>query len=279
VADGAVPASAARLGARAYRQVVAAGLRARVRRPSALLLRLLGTGLVILAEAFGVVLLVERFGGLAGWSAPEVALLVGIGATGQGLGLLFGDRLEPTYFSELVRRGTFDQVLVRPTAPLGWLVASQVEVRYLGRLVVGAGMVAWAADRAGVDWTAGRVLVTLLAVVCCGVLVLSVCVLGAALTFATVEGSELVNIFIYGGISLNGFPIQIYGSVLRFLFVWVVPFGLTVYVPALVLLDRAGPPGLPAALVWATPAATAGFAGLAALGWRQGLRHYVGAGS
>src|SRR5206468_6664858 len=107
-----------------------------------------------------------------------------------GLGLLFGDRLEPTYFSELVRRGTFDQVLVRPTAPLGWLVASQVEVRYLGRVVVGAGMVAWAADRAGVDWTAGRLLVALLAVVCCGVLVLSVCVLGAALTFATVEGSE-----------------------------------------------------------------------------------------
>jgi len=270
---------AARLGPRVYGRLVAAGLRGRVRRPSALLLRLLGTGLIILADAFGIALLVQRFGGLAGWSAPEVVLLVGLGATGQGLGLLFGDRLEPTYFSDLIRRGTFDQVLVRPTAPLAWLVASQVEVRYLGRLVVGTGMVAWAADRAGVHWSTGRVLAALLAVVCCGVLVLSVCVLGAALTFVTVEGSEMVNIFIYGGVSLNGFPVQIYGSVLRFVFVWVVPFGLTVYVPALVLLGRAGPPGLPAALLWATPVATAGFAGLAAVGWRRGLRHYVGTGS
>lgn len=270
---------AVRLGPRVYWRLVAAGLRGRVRRPSALLLRLVGTGLIILADAFGVALLVDRFGGLAGWSAPEVLLLVGIGATGQGLGLLFGDRLEPTYFSELVRRGTFDQVLVRPTAPLGWLVASQIEVRYLGRLVVGVGLVAWAADRAGVHWSAGRLLVALLAVVCCGVLVLSVCVLAAALTFVTVEGSEFVNVFIYGGVSLNSFPVQIYGSVLRFVFVWVVPFGLAVYVPALVILDRAGPPGLPATLVWATPAVTAGFAGLAALGWRRGLRHYVGTGS
>jgi ABC-2 type transport system permease protein len=67
--------------------------------------------------------------------------------------------------------------------------------------------------------------------------------------------------------------------VLRFVFVWVVPFALAVYVPALVLLGRAGPPGLPATLLWATPVATAAFAGLSAILWRLGLRHYVGTGS
>jgi ABC-2 type transport system permease protein len=269
----------ARLGPGVYGHLAAAGLRGRASRPSTLLLRAVGTGLVILADALGIALLVRRFGTLAGWTVPDVVLLTGLGATGQGLGLLFGDRMEPTYFSELIRRGTLDQVLVRPTAPLGWLVASQLEARYLGRLLVGVGLTVWAGDRAGVDWSAGHLLVAALAVLCCGVLVLSFCVLGAALTFVTVEGSELVNIFIYGGVSLNSFPVHIYGSVLRFVFVWVVPFALALYVPALVLLGRTGPPGLPATLVWATPVATAGFAGLAALGWRWGLRHYVGTGS
>jgi ABC-2 type transport system permease protein len=266
-------------GLAVYGLLVGAGMRGRVHRPGWLLIRTAGSGLVILADGFAAALVVDRFGTLAGWSAPEVVLLVGLSAAGQGLGLLLGDRLEPTYFSELVRRGTFDQVLVRPTAPLGWLIATQVEARYVGRLLAGVGMVAWAADRAGVVWTGGHLLVALLALVCCATLVLSVCVLGAALTFATVEGSEVVNIFVYGGVTLTGYPVQIYGSVLRFLFVWVVPFALAVYVPALVLLGRTGPPGLPAALVWVTPVATAGFAGLAALGWRHGLRHYVGAGS
>jgi ABC-2 type transport system permease protein len=266
-------------GAGVYGRLVAAGLRGRVNRPGWLVVRTLGTGLIVLADGFAVALVVERFGTLAGWTAPEVVLLFALAAAGQGLGLVLGDRLEPTYFSEQVRRGTFDQVLVRPTAPLGWLIASQVEVRHLGRLLAGAAMVAWAADRAGVVWSADHLLVALLAVVCCAILVLSICVLGAALTFATIEGSEVVNIFNYGGVALTSFPVQIYGSVLRFLFVWVVPFALAVYVPALVLLGRTGPPGLPAALVWLSPASAAGFAGLTALGWRVGLRHYVGAGS
>jgi ABC-2 type transport system permease protein len=276
VAELARPAGG---GVAVYARLVSAGLRGRVYRPGWLLIRTIGSGLIILADGFAAALVVDRFGTLAGWSAPEVVLLVGLSAAGQGLGLLLGDRLEPTYFSELVRRGTFDQVLVRPASPLAWLIATQVEARFVGRLLAGVGMVAWAADRAGVTWTGGHLLVALLALACCAALVLSVCVLGAALTFATVEGSEVVNIFVYGGVTLTGYPVQIYGSVLRFLFVWVVPFALTVYVPALVLLGRTGPPGLPAALVWVTPVATVGFTGLAALGWRHGLRHYVGAGS
>jgi viologen exporter family transport system permease protein len=276
VAELARPAGG---GFAVYARLVSAGLRGRVYRPGWLLIRMIGSGLIILADGFAAALVVDRFGTLAGWSAPEVVLLVGLSAAGQGLGLLLGDRLEPTYFSELVRRGTFDQVLVRPASPLAWLIATQVEARFVGRLLAGVGMVAWAADRAGVTWTSSHLLVALLALVCCATLVLSVCVLGAALTFATVEGSEVVNIFVYGGVTLTGYPVQIYGSVLRFLFVWVVPFALAVYVPALVLLGRTGPPGLPAALVWVTPVATVGFTALAALGWRHGLRHYVGAGS
>jgi ABC-2 type transport system permease protein len=276
VAELARPATG---GLVVYGRLVSAGIRGRAHRPGWLLVRTIGSGLIVLADGFAAALVVDRFGTLAGWRAPEVVLLVGLSAAGQGLGLLLGDRLEPTYFSELVRRGTFDQVLVRPTSPLGWLIATQIEARQVGRLLAGLGMVAWAGDRAGVVWSGGHLLVALLAVVCCATLVLSICVLGAALTFGTVEGSEVVNIFVFGGVTLTGYPVQIYGSVLRFLFTWVVPFALAVYVPALVLLGRTGPPGLPAALVWVTPVVTAGFTGLAALGWRHGLRHYVGTGS
>jgi ABC-2 type transport system permease protein len=262
-----------------YRRLAAASLRGRVRQPAGFVTRMLATGLVVLTEVVGAALVVERFGSLAGWTAPEVVLLVGLGAAGQGLGLVFGDRLEPGFFSEVVRKGSFDQVLTRPTSPLGWMVSSYVEVRFLGRVAAGAGAVVWAADRAGVDWTLPRLLVAVMAVACCGTLVFAISVLGGALTFYTIEGSEVVNIFTYGGISLSCYPMEIYGPGLRAIFSWVVPFALAVYVPALVLLDRAGPPGLPATLVWLTPAATALTAALAAAGWRAGIRHYVGTGS
>jgi ABC-2 type transport system permease protein len=118
-----------------------------------------------------------------------------------------------------------------------------------------------------------------LALVCCTGVVVAVLVLGAAATLYTVEGNELVNAFTYGGAALAANPLQIYGSALRFVFLWLVPIGLAVYVPALHVLDREGPAGIPAPLLPLTPVLTLAFAAVAGLAWRRGIRHYASTGS
>ena len=130
------------------------------------------------------------------------------------------------------------------------MVASYVDTRFVGRLLAGAGTVVWAADRAGVAWTAGRVGLAVLAVACAAAIIFGVLLAAAGFTFVTVQGSEAVNVLVYGGQYLASYPMQIYGSALRFLFVWVVPFGLAIYMPALAILGRQGPPGLPGWLAW-----------------------------
>ena len=101
----------------------------------------------------------------------------------------------------------------------------------------------------------------------------------AGFTFVTVQGSEAVNVLVYGGQYLASYPMQIYGSALRFLFVWLVPLGLAIYVPALGVLGREGSPGLPAWLAWLTAPVAAAFLAAGGLAWRAGIRHYVGTGS
>jgi ABC-2 type transport system permease protein len=59
----------------------------------------------------------------------------------------------------------------------------------------------------------------------------------------------------------------------------VVPLALAIYVPALGVLGRQGPPGLPASLAWLAAPAAAAFLAAGGLAWRGGVRHYVGAGS
>ena len=156
---------------------------------------------------------------------------------------MFGDTLEADEVSKLVRRGTFDQILTRPASPLGWVVASYVDTRFFGRTLAGAATVVWAADRAGVAWTAGRAGLAVLAVACAAAIIFGVLLAAAGFTFVTVQGSEAVDVLIYGGQYLASYPMHIYGSALRFLFVWLVPIGLAIYVPALGVLDRQGPPG------------------------------------
>jgi ABC-2 type transport system permease protein len=262
-----------------YGALAMASLRSNVRRPVTLALRLVGSALVAICEAFGIVLLIDRFGSIAGWRAGQIIVLAALVFTGQGLANAVGNRLRPDDMSLVIRRGTFDQVLTRPVSPLGFVITSYVEVRFIGRSLAGVGLLVWAGHRAGVAWTPAHVAVAALAVACCAVTVFSVMVLGAALTFYTVQGSEAVAVVLDGGGYLVGFPMDVYGSAMRALFTWVFPFGLAVYVPALTLLGRHGPPGLGAGLLWVSPLAAAWLAVAAWLGWRRAVGHYVGAGS
>ena len=264
---------------RVYLRLAAASVRSTARRPAYLAARTVAAALIVAIEVAGVVLMLDRFGSIGGWRPPEVLLLFGLAFTAQGLALVFGDTLEADKMSELVRRGTFDQVLTRPASPLGWVVASYVDTRFLGRMLAGAATVVWAADRAGVAWTPGRAALAALAVACAAAIIFGVLLAAAGFTFVTVQGSEAVNVLIYGGQYLASYPMQIYGSPLRFMFVWVVPIGLAIYVPALGVLGRQGPPGLPGWLAWLAAPVAGAFLALGGLAWRAGIRHYVGTGS
>ena len=173
-----------------YLRLAAASVRATARRPAHLAARFLAAALIVTLEVAGVALLLDRFGSIGGWRPAEVVLLFGLGFTAQGLALVFGDTLEADEVSKLVRRGTFDQILTRPASPLGWVVASYVDTRFLGRLLAGAATVVWAADRAGVAWTAGRVGLAVLAVACAAAIIFGVLLAAAGFTFVTVQGSE-----------------------------------------------------------------------------------------
>lgn len=264
---------------RAYLAVAGAALRAQAERPAYLAVRMLLGGAIQLLELTGFVILIDQFGELAGWSAPEIGVLWGLGAAGQGLAQTVASRLEAGDFAGVVRRGELDRVLLRPVGALPWLLASSLDLRYLGRTLTGLAITAWAADRAGVVWTPGRVAVAVLAVLCCAVVFVAVLVIAAAVTLRTVEGSELFNVLTYGGVFLAGFPMEVHGPPLRFLFTWVLPFGLAVYVPALVILGRPGAAGLTPALLAVTPLAAAALAVAAVAAWRAGLRGYLGTGS
>jgi ABC-2 type transport system permease protein len=239
-----------------YLRLAAASVRATARRPAHLAARTVAAALIVAIEIAGVMLMLD-----------------------QCLALVFGDTLEANKVSELVRRGTFDQVLTRPASPLGWVVASYVDTRFVGRHLAGVATVVWAADRAGVAWTPGRAGLAALAVASAATIIFGVLMAAAGFTFVTVQGSEAVNVLIYGGQYLASYPMQIYGSALRFLFTWLVPLGLAIYVPALGVLGRQGPPGLPAWLAWLTAPVAAAFVAVGGLAWRAGIRHYVGTGS
>ena len=243
------------------------------------ILRSVGEIGLVMAEVMAPVVLAFRFGSIAGWSGAEVALLIGLSRSGQGFAYLLGRGLDPANFAQTVREGRFDQVLVRPVSPVVWMMTSDIQLRYLFRGLTGVGIVVVAGNRAGLPWTGPNIALLVLAATACGTMLLAINVLGASLTLITSEGSEITNLLGDGGLGLISFPLDLYGSPLRFVFTFVIPVGLCVYVPLLVVLGRDGPGFLGSGLLWALPGVLGGFVAASSLAWRLALTHYRSTGS
>jgi ABC-2 type transport system permease protein len=78
-------------------------------------------------------------------------------------------------------------------------------------------------------------------------------VAGSTITFWTVDSTEVVNIFTYGGVEMISYPMHIYSNWMRKFFTYFVPAIFLNYYPALFFLDKPDPLGMPAAAYWLSP--------------------------
>jgi ABC-2 type transport system permease protein len=237
----------------------------------------LGQFLVTFTDFIMLILLFQRFPGIAGWSFGEVAFLYGLGGLAFGISdLLCGgfDNL-----SRMIRLGTFDRVLTRPVGTFAQVLASDVQIRRLGRIAQGLVTLGIAVSWLEVNWSGPKVLVAVSAVASGVVIFTAIWVIGAAITFWTVETSEVTNVFTYGGEALVSYPMPIYAEGLRRFFTFVVPLAFVAYLPALYILERQDPLGLPPALQLCSPIVAVAFLVAARCCWALGVRHYQGTGS
>ena len=66
---------------------------------------------------------------------------------------------------------------------------------------------------------------------------------------------------------------------MRFIFLWIVPIGFLTYYPALYLLDKPDPLGLPAVASFVAPIAALVFCVVIGRAWAFAIRHYRSTGS
>jgi ABC-2 type transport system permease protein len=213
---------------------------------------------------------------VAGLSFLEVLLVFSFATIGFALADSLVGAVEAVI--RQVRAGTFDVVLLRPLSVLGQLAVAEMQLRRFGRLATAVVPLVVVLPRLDVDWTPARVLMLLLAPVISTVVFGSLFVAAGALTFWLVEATEVVNALTYGSAYLAEWPTGVLATVPARFFTFVIPAAFAGYLPALAVLGRSDPTGLPDWLPWLTPVAAAAAAGAAALLWRSGIRHYVGAG-
>lgn len=231
-------------------------------------------GVIDLAEILVVFGQVRVLGGL---DLDACLLLFALATTGFALADMLVGHLDdlPSY----VRSGRLDALMLRPLPLLAQVVVEDLSLRRLGRAVTATAVLVVALARLDVDWTPARAVLVVVTPLVGAVVFSAVFVAGASVTFWLVEAREVANAFTYGGHYVAEFPLGVLATPLQRLFTFVVPAAFTSYLPALAILGRPDPTGLPGWLAWCSPLAAVAACAAAGLVWRAGVRRYVGAGS
>jgi ABC-2 type transport system permease protein len=223
-------------------------------------------------------MLFGAFPRLGDWTVGQVALLYGVSSVGFGVAEMIGAGIDG--FNQMILRGEFDRLLVRPAGAFIQVIGSDFRLRRLGRTTQGVAALAVAFRLLPeLHWTFRDVSVLLVGIASTCAIFLSVLLLGATICFWTVETTELTSILTYGGCYMLSYPLSIYARPLQRFFLFVVPLAFGGYAPVCYLLGHPLPLGLPGDIALAAPAVALLFALLSGAIWRTGVRHYQSTGS
>jgi ABC-2 type transport system permease protein len=259
-----------------WSRLVGAGIRSQLQYRTSFALDFLGSFLIAFLDFLAVLVIFHNTPRLAEWSVHEVAFLYALSSICFALTDLAIGHLD--LFPQLIRDGNFDVLLVRPRGTLLQVIARDFQLRRLGKAAQGSIVLVYALSSLHVDWTLSRIGVLAASLVAGVVIFASVWILFACIAFWTVDGGEFTNAFTYGGNYLAQYPIDIYGAWVRRFLAYVVPLGFVCYFPALYVLGKQDPLGLPRVLQFLSPAVALAAACAAGVCWRFCVRRYRSAG-
>lgn len=235
--------------------------------------QVVGTGFDFVAIAF----MFAHTSRLGGFDLGEVAFLYG--TSGMALGLADLAIGNTDRVGQRVRDGSFDVLLVRPAPVFAQVAADRFALRRLGRVIQSGAVLVWSLTAVDVDWTWDRVLLVPVMVLSGAAIFGALFVLGAAFQFWAADAAEVQNGFIYGGNTLTQYPPTVFAKELVRGVTFLVPLAFVNWMPALRVLGKPDPLGLPAVFDYASPVAAALSCAVAAAAWRTGLRAYRSTGS
>ncbi|MFG2708984.1 ABC transporter permease [Streptomyces goshikiensis] len=264
-------------GVRGYGLIVAMWIRSTMTYRTSFFLATFGNAAVQLLDFVAIYIMFSHVDALGGFSLPEIALLYGSCSASLGLAdLLLGntDRV-----GVRVRDGSLDTMLVRPVPLLAQVAADRFALRRLGRIVQGLGVLGWAVWALDVAWTPAKVLLVPVMILAGAAIFAAVMVAGAAFQFVAGDAAEVQNSFTYGGNTMLQYPPTVFGKDLLRGVTFIVPLAFVNWLPALHVLGRPDPLGLPGWVAYLSPLVAFVAFLPASLAWRAGVRSYRSTGS
>jgi len=262
-----------------YRRLISVQIRSQMQYRFPFIVELVVTGFVTISGFVTLAFVLQRFGSIAGWKLGEVAFLYGIIETSFGIMDMIFSGFDPGNFGRQTRLGRFDQLLLRPVDITVQVLGSEFIIRRLGRIAQGFVILILALTMVPINWTFDKILFLPVVVASQIAFFGGLFIIGATISFWTLESIEIVNIFTYGGTEMMSYPMQIYPNWIRDFFSYILPAIFLNYYPALYFLGKPDPLHFPTIAPFLAPVAGFGILAIALAFWKYGIRHYQSTGT
>ena len=262
-----------------YFRLIAARIRSQMQYRASFLLDAVSACFLNAVDLIAIAAALARFGTVGGWTFGEIAFLYGLSDSAFATMDMIFSGFDPGYFGQQMRKGQFDQFLLRPVSLTLQMFSAEFIMRRVGRIAQGLLALGLGLSLAHIDWTLAKLVYLPIVWVSAVAFYGALFVIGATVCFWTTESIEIINVFTYGGTAMMSYPLHIYQSWMQRVFTFVIPTALIIYYPALFFFGKTDPTGLAPMVQFVAPVAGFGMLLISFWVWGIGVRHYQGTGT
>ena len=219
-----------------YFKYVAMQLKAELEYKKAFALSLFFKMLSAISALISMVFLFDKFGSIAGYSFEDVLICFVMSFLGFSLAECFFRSFD--HFDRILSDGEFDRILVRPRSIILQVLGVEVEFNRIGRAVVAIAIFILLLIKRPELLQPDKAIALLLMIIGNVVIYAALFILKAGITFFTVQGLEIMNIFTDGARDLTQYPLNIYQDWIQKFLTFILPIALVNYYPLLYVIGK-----------------------------------------
>lgn len=219
-----------------YFKYVAMQLKAELEYKKAFALSLFFKMLSAISALISIVFLFDKFGSIAGYSFEDVLICFVMSFLGFSLAECFFRSFD--HFDRILSDGEFDRILVRPRSIILQVLGVEVEFNRIGRAVVAIAIFIVLLIKRPELLQPDKAIALLLMIIGNVVIYAALFILKAGITFFTVQGLEIMNIFTDGARDLTQYPLNIYQDWIQKFLTFILPIALVNYYPLLYVIGK-----------------------------------------
>ena len=192
--------------------------------------------LIMFTYYFIIIALFDKFNNISGYTKYEVLLCFGIIQFGFSINEVFARGIDT--FENLIIRGEFDRLLVRPKNILLQVLSTDFDLIKIARVLQAIVILIIAIIKLKLKFNILKIITLILMLLSSIIIFFSIFLLMASYCFITVQGLEVKNLFTDGGKHIAQYPISIYNKHFIFIFTFLIPYAFVNYYPLLYLIGK-----------------------------------------